>query len=290
MRLKPILGLALLAAASEASAEKLFGLTFDNRIVTFDSANPETTLSSRPISGLPMGTRLIGLDLRPLDGKLYTASTTGTLYQLNLVQGSWAATSKGMISPAPSGSTFGFDFNPAADRLRIVSNTDQNLRIIPDTAVTFNDGAITTDVGAGVFAGAAYTNNIANAPSTVLYAIDTDTDMLFRALSPNAGTYTATNLMGQMFQPLGLAFTINNAIGFDISGRTGVAYLNADSLLWTVNLMTGVASGGNIIGAGPLNGLTAAAVPEPATWALLIAGFGFVGATLRRRRPQAVSA
>ncbi len=32
------------------------------------------------------------------------------------------------------------------------------------------------------------------------------------------------------------------------------------------------------------------AVPEPMTWALMIAGFGLVGASMRRRRPQAVSA
>lgn len=35
--------------------------------------------------------------------------------------------------------------------------------------------------------------------------------------------------------------------------------------------------------------LTPAAVPEPATWALLIAGFGLAGASLRRRRSLAMS-
>lgn len=31
-------------------------------------------------------------------------------------------------------------------------------------------------------------------------------------------------------------------------------------------------------------------VPEPATWAMFIGGFGLVGSTLRRRRPASVSA
>ena len=43
--------------------------------------------------------------------------------------------------------------------------------------------------------------------------------------------------------------------------------------------------------AGPLEVLTItprvdAAVPEPATWAMMIAGFGLTGAALRRRRTQ----
>jgi len=37
-------------------------------------------------------------------------------------------------------------------------------------------------------------------------------------------------------------------------------------------------------------GLPSSAVPEPATWALLIAGFGTVGTAMRRRRPSSVVA
>jgi hypothetical protein len=281
---------AALASATSASAERLFGLTFDNRIVTFDSADPETVLSSRSITGLAPGDSLIGIDLRPANNKLYTMSTTGTLYELDRVGGSYTATSRGVVSPAPSGSNFGFDFNPQRDRLRVVSDTDQNLRIVPDTAGTTDDGKIMTDVGAGMFGAVAYTNNIAMAPSTTLYAIDTATDMLLRSLDPNLGTYTATNMMGEMFQPLGLAFTTGNALGFDISGLTNAAYLSVDSLLWTVDLETGAAGRVGIIGAGPLRSLTAGAVPEPATWAMLISGFGLVGAAIRRRRVVRITA
>ena len=39
-----------------------------------------------------------------------------------------------------------------------------------------------------------------------------------------------------------------------------------------------------------LGGAAAPAVPEPATWAMLIAGFGLVGASARRRRQASVSA
>jgi hypothetical protein len=33
-----------------------------------------------------------------------------------------------------------------------------------------------------------------------------------------------------------------------------------------------------------------AGVPEPASWALMLVGFGGMGALLRRRRPRAVAA
>jgi hypothetical protein len=84
---------------------------------------------------------------------------------------------------------------------------------------------------------------------------------------------------------LGVNFTNSNLIGFDISGRTGMAYLNIDSALYSVNLGSGRASFINTIGSGPLIGLTATGVvPEPSTWAMMLAGFAMVGATLRYRR------
>lgn len=45
-----------------------------------------------------------------------------------------------------------------------------------------------------------------------------------------------------------------------------------------------------LTGVGSVSGRTATApVPEPATWALMLLGFGFIGAALRRRRQQASS-
>jgi PEP-CTERM motif len=45
-----------------------------------------------------------------------------------------------------------------------------------------------------------------------------------------------------------------------------------------------------IFGADPDRGPPAGGVPEPATWALLIAGFGGVGAALRRSRAAPLAA
>ncbi len=39
-----------------------------------------------------------------------------------------------------------------------------------------------------------------------------------------------------------------------------------------------------------LDSISVAAVPEPATWALMISGFGLAGASLRRRRAAGATA
>ncbi len=282
------LGVALVASAGSASAERLFGLTLDNRIVSFDSGDPETVISSRAIIGVQAGDTLLGIDVRPATLSFWSVAQSGNVYELLPMGSGYVATLRSALSVMPSGTSFGIDFNPVPDRLRMVSNSGQNLRINVATGATIVDGAITSDSGAVNLIGAAYTNSIAGASSTVLYAIDSVGDTLLRSTNPNAGTYTNLNLMGQAFQPLGLSFTNANNVGFDISANDGRAYLTIDSLLWRVDLNTGKATSLGVVGAGTLRGLTArgfmAAVPEPQSWAMMIAGFGLVGAVARRRR------
>jgi hypothetical protein len=69
----------------------------------------------------------------------------------------------------------------------------------------------------------------------------------------------------------GNSLQINNAGGFGFSG--GVLE-RGTSAAYRLE--------GTLAGAG--GGTAAGAVPEPASWAMLIAGFGLIGASLRRRR------
>ncbi|MFQ3665378.1 MAG: DUF4394 domain-containing protein [Sphingomonadaceae bacterium] len=278
------LAAALVATPAAASAETLFGLTRDNRIVAFNAMNPVDILWSRSVTGLMAGDMLLSIDKRPATGSLYALGSSGTLYELSMKGATYQAMPI-MLSVAPMGNAFGFDFNPVPDRLRLVSDTGQNLRINVDTGMTIADGMIMSDTGPVMLVAAAYTNNFAGATSTTLYAIDAVSGRLLRSTNPNGGLYTGTNLMGMPFQPLGFSFTTDNSVGFDISGRTGMAFANIDSLLWKVNLETGEAMTLGIVGAGPLRSIaTGGVIPEPATWAMLIAGFGLVGGAMRRRR------
>ena len=73
---------------------------------------------------------------------------------------------------ALSGTSFGVDFNPAADRLRIVSDTGQNLRHnVNAGGVTVTDAPLNyAGVTASGIVGSAYTNNDLDAlTATTLY-------------------------------------------------------------------------------------------------------------------------
>ncbi|GAA4001147.1 DUF4394 domain-containing protein [Sphingomonas humi] len=281
--------LAATLAAAPASAETVFGLT-STRIVTFDSTTPSNILSSSPITGLTGNVSLRGIDFRPADGQLYALGTNGNLYRLTANGNTYQATDLGALTTAPQGTSAGFDFNPTVDRLRVTSDTNQNLRVNPNTnppAVTV-DGAITLNGSSNIdLVGSAYTNSFVGAPGTTLYGLDAFTDSLVRATDANLGTYVNTNTAGGLFGPLGVTFSNADLIGFDISGTTGAGFFNLNDGFFSVNFSTGAATRIGTIGAGSLIGLSVAptaAVPEPGTWAMILLGFAAIGTAMRRRR------
>jgi hypothetical protein len=218
----------------------LLGVTTDNRLVTFKTASPGTLDTNVAVSGLQGGETIVGIDVRPANGRLYVVTDAARLYTLDATSG--AATMAGMLSADAAdatnpfamlgGATFGVDFNPLADRLRVVSDTEQNLRANADTGATTTDGTLTR----GPFAAtaAAYTNNFAAPTATTLYVIDTQNDRLLTQNPPNNGTL---NDVGA----LGLDATAVN--GFEIVGPdTALAVLStasAPAALYTINLTTG---------------------------------------------------
>jgi hypothetical protein len=231
---------------------QVVGLTDDGRLVRFDTDSPGRTRGIGKVKGLAGDMSLVGIDYRVQDGKLYGVGNAGGIYTLST--GDAAATKVGQLTVALSGTSFGVDFNPAANRLRVVSNTGQNLRHNLDDATattpplagnTMMDGNLTvppsTTPVMGV-AGAAYTNNDLD-PNTVttLFDLDTAADQIVVQSPANGGQLAPT---GKLLVDAG------PVAGFDIYSRTAFGTTQGNvgfatvsvlgrSSLYQVSLLTG---------------------------------------------------
>jgi hypothetical protein len=281
-------GLVLAAAPGLARAEFLIGLTANNSLVSFNSRSPGVGGPEVAITGLAADDTLAGIDFRPATGGLYALNQAGTtLYVIDPFSG--AVTQTVGLSSALGGSFFGFDFNPVADRLRVVTDAGSNFSIDVDTgevtaqtdlafvAGDLNDGAVPLVVAA------AYTNSFAGAASTTLYGIHAEGGYLVTQTPPPSGQLATVGLL-----PLGPPTSPDAS--FDISGRSGRAYAVLNGLnLSRVNLATGRAvEEGEIAAPAFIVGLAvdvnAASVPAPPAAVLLGTGLaaGVIGRRSRR--------
>ena len=214
-------------------------LTASNKLQSFNLDTPGTNRSTVQIVGMQAGENIVGIDYRPADGLLYGVGSTGRIYTLNPSTG--AATLKSTLAAdasdttapftALSGAEFGVDFNPAADRLRIVSNTGQSLRINIDTGATTTDGSINGGPATTTVTAAAYTNSFAGTGSTTLFVLDSSSSTLFTQNPPNNGTLATPVATGVAPGAIG---------GFDIDARNNRGYAvltaGADRNLYAINL------------------------------------------------------
>ncbi len=258
---------ALLATLERCEDRTLLATVFAadgaNNLIVFDSASP-STIDTRAITGLGMGETVVGIDFRPATGDLYAltidAGSVGRLYTID--PNSATTTSSVDLDTALSGTSFGVDFNPVPDRLRVTSDTGQNLRINVDTGVTITDGAI--NPGTPTVVAVAYRNNFAGTLGTTLYTIDSVSDQLSIQNPPNNGTQAPVG-------PLGV--DVDALAGFDIlstgdrgfSTQTPLAALTVagTTSLYSIDLTTGAATLVGPIGAGTTSLVGLTIEPEP---------------------------
>jgi hypothetical protein len=176
---------------------EVVGLAGDRTLVRFDTRRPGDARVLGDVQGLAHADHeLVGIDHRVQDGRLYGVGRGGGVYAIDTAtrQASKAA----QLTIALQGQDFGVDFNPAANALRIVSDTGQNLRqpFATAGAATVADVPLSTPPAAGPttgVTGAAYTNNdLDPATATTLYDLATATDQVVLQSPANAGTLAAT--------------------------------------------------------------------------------------------------
>ena len=186
---------------------------------------------------------LVGVDVRPADGMLYGLTADGTVYTIAM---DGVATRKSKLEAMPpAGGITTVDFNPAADRLRVIGSDGTNLRANVDDGKVIKDGALKyADAGKKhkVVAGA-YTNSVKGTKETALFDIDAESGALVKQAPPDDDALTAVGMLGAKFQ----------TIAFDIwsDGTKNDAWALADGQLWSIDLATGKATA-----MGKIEGLT----------------------------------
>ena len=277
----------LAVANSRATA-----LTLSNtglQLARFNLDAPGTT-GLAVVSGVALGERLVGMDLRPRTGQVFALGIDalldrGTLYRLEPQSSGATAVvtaigTTGQIAFVDASGqvvnltdvSIGMDFNPVADRVRIVDAGGNNFRVNPDTGAPVDgdtnaagvnpDGNITGPL-ATQLAATAYTNN-SNAPvATTQYTLDQLSSKLYVQNPPNSGMQT----LGLDVKLGGQTLDFGGGVGFDIAPgvftpaanvpvTAGAGYFTSSPAagqpqLYRIALNTGVATAlGNIATAG----------------------------------------
>lgn len=281
--------MALSFAAASAQAATLVGLTDNNRLLTFNST-ATASVTSATITGTTAGESILSIDFRNPDNQIYGLGSLGNVYKLNAATGAAVSFASGVVPAIAGGAGYEIDFNTQNNNLRVIGNKaapDSNRALNMATGVTAVQTPLTRS-GGGVLdiVGAAYNQNFAGSPaaSLNLYYIDAETDALY--LNNNAFAGGVLSKVGDLTLG-GSAFAVNNATGFDIAA-SGEAFVSWDQNLYAIDLGSGALSALGRIGAGGSSnviGLTSVgAIPEPETYALMLAGLGLVGLVVKRRK------
>ncbi len=224
------------------------GLTSDQRLVCFNERSPDQATNIGTVTGLTGGdSTLIGIDYRVQNRRLYGVGNAGGIYLLDVSNASAIFVNR--LSVALSGASFGVDFNPVADRLRIVSDTGQNLRHnVNAGGVTVTDAALNYAVGVTALGvvGAAYTNNdLDPTTNTTLYDLDSNLDQISVQSPPNNGSLVANGKLtvdATAVAGFDTYSTVRNGVTVDVQSLASIKTADGATKLYSINVPTGKAT------------------------------------------------
>lgn len=227
---------ALLMTSVAANAAQVAALIGGDTIAMVDTAQKKAT-GSMKVTGISGA--LVGIDVRPADGMLYGLVDDGTV--VTIAKDGKATMKSKLESTLAKGVTATVDFNPVADRLRVMGSDGMNLRVNVDDGKVTKDGDhkyAEADMHKGekpnIVAGA-YTNSVKGAKETALFNIDGTIGGLIKQAPPNDGVLAAIGKLG--IKPAAVAFDIWS----DGNGKNE-AWLMAGDTLYSVDLSSGKAT------------------------------------------------
>jgi len=253
---KLLLTTSLTLAAGTASATHLLALSEDGMLHKIDSDTLKVTASMQ-VDG---ASELRGIDVRPANGTLYALGGGDQLYTIDAATGKATVGAK-LNSALPGSEHAVVDFNPKADRLRLLAADGTNYRVNVETGEVATDGSVAyaadfkhDNMMEKVVAGA-YTDSFAGTEKTELYTIDLSSGMLMLQDPPNDGVQ----------KPVGELAKGLDAAAMDIAsdGKGGnTAYVLANGTLHTVDLKTGTPTALGMVADLPENIIDIAVWPE----------------------------
>lgn len=217
-----------------SAKETLWVVTADHRLMAVRAAQPRQPLNTKPLLGLMPGDVVVGIDYRVARGVLFALTRSGRLYTVNTVTGQMTLVGQSAMGKVLEGASVGMDFNPAVDRIRVVTDAAHNLRLHPDTgAIVSRDPALAyadTDPHAGKsarVAAAGYTYNQNNDTLTTNYVIDAALGTLAIQGSLEGAQPVVSPNTGQLFTVGALGTGPLDEVSFDIADINNAAYMVA---------------------------------------------------------------
>lgn len=238
--------ISLMAVTPARAQTVAYAVTTGNALISFsvdDPAAATTVGVIKDIAGNPLVAQIIAMDFRPLTGQLYGLGNDSALYLIDPATAT-ASPLKPFVPPTAIAGNAGFDFDPFSDRIRVITDTGQNLHILPDDSTVAQDLPLNGVAGA-VITGLAYNNNFASPDSETLYGIDSAHSTLVRIGPANS---TDGGASGQVVTIGALGVTVDALDGFDITANDNQAFAVlpgatvGTSALYRINLTSGLAT------------------------------------------------
>jgi len=234
------LGLLISGLSVPAMAATVVGLSGDSELHWLDT---ESWTRTGGVTVTGVDGRLLGIDVRPADGTLYGVFADGTLARIDPQTGAATKVST-LATKLADGVAATVDFNPVADKLRVMGSDGTSLRTTVETGEVVTDGshAYADGQSPNIIAGA-YTNSYKGTEQTQLFNIDGAAGWLVLQDPPNDGK----------LNPVGEIGVKPSEVGFDIAsdGKGGnQAWLVIEGRFHLVDLETGaITEAGTIEGA-----------------------------------------